>query len=207
VAGELEAEWEQCDVGDRQQVEETARRIAERHPALHLLVNNAGFTARKSFLELEPTGIEELVRTNYLGSVWCLRAFLPLLDAGAPSHVVNVASIAGTVAHGSSGPYSASKHAQLAFSRNVAPVLARRGVRVHTINPGPVQTPGFPQERLLANAWARRFVMWPDQVAARIVQAIERDKAEIVLPKTLRLVGAAQSIFPATLGRIMRRTG
>jgi NAD(P)-dependent dehydrogenase (short-subunit alcohol dehydrogenase family) len=207
VAGEVGAEWEQCDVGDREQVDEVARQIRGRHPALQLLVNNAGFTARKSFLELAPERIEELVRTNYLGGVWCVRAFLPLLEAGAPSDVVNVASVAGTVAYGASGPYSASKHAQLAFSRNVVPKLARYGVRVHTVNPGPVQTPGFPQERLLANPWGRRFVLWPDEVAARIVRAVERDQPEIALPRTLRLAAAAQSLFPATLARIARRTG
>ena len=75
----------------------------------------------------------------------CLRAFLPLLEAGAPSAVVNVASVAGTVSGGPSGPYSAAKHAQVAFSRSLAglapasrphrrpgPLTARRSC------PGPV---------------------------------------------------------------------
>ena len=62
-----------------------------------------------------PERIEEVTRTNYLGGVWCLRAFLPALEAAAPSDVVNVVSVAGTVAAGLGGPYTASKHAQLAL--------------------------------------------------------------------------------------------
>ena len=51
-----------------------------------------------------------------------------------------VSGVSGVVAGPPSGPYSASKHAQLAFSRSVAAELKPRGVRVHTILPGFVET-------------------------------------------------------------------
>ena len=108
VAAEIGAEAEPCDVSDRAQVDEVAVRIAERHPAVGLLVNNAGFTGRRGFLELEPEETEQIVDTVYLGSVWCVRAFLPLLEAERPSDVVNIVSVAGTFSHGASGPYSAA---------------------------------------------------------------------------------------------------
>jgi len=116
VAEELGAEWETCDVGDREAVERLAASVRERHPSIGLLVNNAGIPGRGGFLRATPKRIEEVTRTNYLGGIWCLRAFLPALEATAPSDVVNVVSVAGTVAVGSAGPYTASKHAQLAFS-------------------------------------------------------------------------------------------
>ena len=123
-----------------------AASVRERHPEIGLLVNNAGVAGRGNYLDLPPERIEELIRINYLGSVWCLQAFLPALEAAAPSHLVNVVSVAGTVAV---GPYSASKHAQLAFSRSVARELRPRGIHVHTVNPGFVHTEGFPQDWLL----------------------------------------------------------
>ena len=207
VAAELNAEFEQCDVSDRDQVERVARRVDEAHPAVHLLVNNAGVSERRDFLELSPERIEEVVRINYLGSVWCLRAFLPLLEAGAPSDVVNVVSVAGTIPYGSGGAYTASKHAQLAFSRRLAVEVAPRGIRVHTINPGPVPTPSFPQDRLLRHRLARHWVLSPEEVAQAIVRVVERGGAEIMRPRSLRIVGVAQSLAPATIARVMARWG
>jgi uncharacterized protein len=202
IAAGLGAEAEVCDVSDRAQVEEVAGRITQRHPAVGLLVNNAGFTGRRGFLELEPKEIEQIVDTVYLGSVWCVRAFLPLLEAARPSDVVNVASVAGTFAHGSSGPYTAAKHAQLAFSRGINRELAARGVRVHTVNPGPVETPGFPQRDLLSHRFGRRLVLQPDRVAEAIVRAVERNRAEVVVPRYLRVASALQALAPGTLARL-----
>jgi uncharacterized protein len=201
VAEEIGGEHEVCDVGDREAVWRMAEVIRERHPEVGLLVNNAGIPGRGNFLDLEPERIEELVRINYLGSVWCLLALLPALEAGAPSHVVNVVSVAGTVAI---GPYSASKHAQLAFSRSVARELRPRGVHVHTVNPGFVHTEGFPQDWLLRGRFGR-VVIGPDAVADRIVSAIERDRPEIFVPRWYRAAALAQAIAPGAFRRVGAR--
>lgn len=205
VSRRLGAEAEPCDVGDRAGVEKVAFRIAQRHPAIHLLVNNAGIPAGGGFLEVAPERIEEVTQTNYLGSVWCLRAFLPLLRRGAPSDVVNVASVAGAVVGPTSGPYSASKHAQLAFSRSVAAELAGTGVRVHAVNPGPVPTPGFPQGRAQAGRFSRYLVVQADDVARAIVKALEHDRRELFIPSLFRLAAAAQGIAPGSLSRLAAR--
>jgi uncharacterized protein len=205
VAAEIDGEAEPCDVGDRTQVEEAARRVAARHPAAHLLINNAGIPGRGSFLDVEPERIEAVIRTNYLGSVWCTRAFLPLLEEAAPADVVNVVSVAGLVAHGASGPYSAAKHAQLAFSRAVGPELRQRGVRVHAVCPGPVETAAFPQGNLLERPLAGRMVLQPQQVAEAVLAAVEHDRAGVVLPRYLRLAGVAQALLPVTVGRFASR--
>jgi short-subunit dehydrogenase len=207
TAGEMGAEAEVCDVGEREQIQELARRVGERHPAIHLLVNNAGMAGRRGFLELEPERIQELVRVHYLGSVWCTLAFLPLLEAGAPAHVVNVASIAGTVAYGASGPYAAAKHAQLAFSRSIGVELAPHRIRVLSVNPGPVETPGFPQERLLRRPLTRGLVLSPDQVAERILRALDSSAPEVFARRAYRLAAVAQGLAPATFARVMRRAG
>jgi short-subunit dehydrogenase len=201
AAGEVSGEYAVCDVADRVAVERTAVSLRERHPAVRLLVNNAGIPGRGTFLDLSHEVIENLVRINYLGSVWCLRSFLPALEAGAPSHVVNVVSVAGTVAL---GPYSASKHAQLAFSRSVAAELEPRGVRVLTVNPGFVNTEGFPQEGLLRSR-LRRVVVRPEYVADRIVRAVERDRSEIFVPGWYRSAMLAQAFLPGVVARVGAR--
>jgi len=201
TAAEFGGEYEVCDVADRDAVERMAASVRERHLEIGLLVNNAGVAGRGNYLDLPPERIEELIRVNYLGSVWCLQAFLPALEAAAPSHLVNVVSVAGTVAV---GPYSASKHAQLAFSRSVARELRPRGVHVHTINPGFVHTEGFPQDWLLRGRF-KRVVVGPEYVAERIIRAIERDRAEIFVPRWYRAAAIAQALVPGTFRRLPTR--
>jgi uncharacterized protein len=205
VAAEIGAEAEVCDVSDRAAVAALADRVAARHEALHLLVNNAGIPGRRSFLELSAEQIEEVVRVNYLGGVWCLHAFLRLLEAGAPSAVVNVASVAGTVSGGPSGPYSAAKHAQVAFSRSLAGVLAPRGIRVLTVNPGLTHTDGFPQDRFLAHPVWHRTVVTPERVAGAIVDALARGRGEITVPAYYRAAAMLQGIAPQTVARLASR--
>jgi NAD(P)-dependent dehydrogenase (short-subunit alcohol dehydrogenase family) len=193
-------EHEPCDVGDRAAVDVVAARVLERHPAIDLLVNNAGIAARGSFLTAGPEGIEHVLRVDYLGAVWVALAFLPGLGPG--SHVVNVVSVAGMVA---GGPYSAAKHAQLAFSRSLAVELAPRGVKVHTVNPGFVETPGFPQRSRIRGP-LYRLVPGPDLIAARILDAVDKDKREIVVPRWYRPAAWAQALFPGAVANARART-
>ncbi len=194
-------EHEACDVSDRTAVEAAAERVLERHTRIDLLVNNAGIPARGEFLTLDPERIEAVMRTNYLGSVWCVRSFVPALGKG--SHVVNVISVAGLVAV---GPYSASKHAQLAFSRSVSVELAEHGVSVHTVCPGFVETPGFPQSGRFPLGLGR-LVARPELVAARIIDAIEHDRREIVVPRWYRPAGWLQALTPGLLTRALTLLG
>jgi len=205
VAEEIGGELEVCDVADRGAVEAVAARVLERHPRVHLLVNNAGIPARANFVDGDPQKIEDVMRTNYLGNVWCLRAFLPGLEAAAPSDVVNVVSVAGAVAFPPSGPYSASKHAQLAFSRATAVQLRSRGVRVHTVKPGFVETEGFPQARLPAPL--RRLVVGPERIAAHILDSVERGRGETTVPRYYAAAGILQAVIPNVFARVLSRSG
>jgi short-subunit dehydrogenase len=202
LAQELDGEYEVCDVSDRAAVERVAANVLSRHPQVHLLVNNAGIPGRKGFTKIEPELLEQVLRTNYLGGVWCLRAFLPGLEAAAPeAHVVNIVSVAGTVAFAPSGPYSAAKHAQAAFSRATTAELRPRGIQVHSIYPGFVETEGFPQRTALASRFFRRAVIEVDVVADRVVQAIRKNRREVFIPRWYRVFAIAQVLAPRLIGR------
>jgi uncharacterized protein len=207
LAHELGGEVELCDIGDRKAVAALAARVLERHPAIHLLVNNAGMPARGTFLRADLDLIERVMRVNYLGGVWCVRAFMPGLEAAGATggaHVVNMVSVAGTVSFAPAGGYAASKHAQLAFSRSLAAALRGTGIAVHSILPGFVETEGFPQKNVLRSRLLQRFVIEPEDVAEAVVKAIERGKAETVVPWfPYRLVGIAQAVVPGIVGRFV----
>jgi short-subunit dehydrogenase len=189
-------------VSNRDDVERVATAILERHPQIHLLVNNAGIPARSSFTRIDFDRLENVLRTNYLGGVWALRALLPGLEAAGRSDVVNIVSVAGTVAFPPAGPYSASKHAQLAFSRATAGELRSRGIHVHTVNPGFVETEGFPQATKLRSALFRRLVIEPDQVARHVLKTIKRDRRETFVPAWYRVAALAQAVTPGLVARL-----
>lgn len=211
LAAEIGGEPVVCDVGVRAAVEEAAQLVLERHRVVDLLVNNAGIAARSTFADANLDQVERVLAVNYLGGVWCTRAFLPGLRQaaraargdGRSAHVVNVASVAGTVALARSGPYVAAKHAQVAFSRSLRTSVARQGISVHTVLPGFVETEGFPQAALRAGRRTRWLVTSAEHVAAAIVDAVEKDRAEVTVPWfPYRLVSALQGVAPGVVARM-----
>jgi NAD(P)-dependent dehydrogenase (short-subunit alcohol dehydrogenase family) len=198
LADELGASYEVCDVTDRASLAE----VASRHPTVHLLVNNAGQPGRAGFFDDDAGDrIEEVMRVNYLGSVWTLRAFLPALEAAAPSDVVNIVSVSGAVTMPRSGPYAASKHAQLAFSRAAAAQLRARDIRVHTVKPGFVETPGFPQSWLPRPA--QRLVIGPERIARHVLASLEHEWGETTVPRYYRVAELLQTAVPNLFAKVL----
>ena len=144
-----------CDVAEPGAIEALAARLLEAEGGVDLVVANAGIPGR---FDAVATGREEAAAVsavNYLGLVATVHAFWPGLVASG-GRVVGIASVAGTVATPRGAPYAASKHAALAYLRALGAVAPRHGVGVLVVNPGPVETPGFPQTRVLQRRLARR---------------------------------------------------
>jgi len=203
LAEEIGGDVELCDVADRDAVDAMAERILARHPAIELLVNNAGMPARGSYLTVDLDLIRRVMEVNYLGGVWCTRALLPGLRCAAGSaHVVNLVSVAGTTAFAPAGAYAASKHAQLAFSRSLSSALRGSGVAVHAVLPGFVETEGFPQKSVLKSRLMRRFVIQPPQVAEAVLRSVEKGKAEVTVPWfPYRPISILQALAPGLIAR------
>jgi hypothetical protein len=208
LAEEIDGEVEVCDVSDRTAVAAASARILERHPRVNLLLNGAGILAQGSFADAPLDLVEHALAVNYLGGVWITRGLLEGLRAAAaedePAHVVDVASTGGTIVFTPAAPYSASKHAQVAFSRSLRAALAGTGIEVHTVLPGFVTTPGFPHPTLFSTRVGRRFVVGPDDVARRIVRLVEHGGDEATIPWFPYALGAAaQAVLPSLTARVL----
>jgi short-subunit dehydrogenase len=78
---------------------------------------------------------------------------------------------------------------------------------VHTVNPGFVETEGFPQATTLRSAILRRLVVGPEHIARHVLRAIDRDKRETFVPRWYRAAAVAQALAPALIARLSARSG
>ncbi|HSQ12907.1 MAG TPA: SDR family NAD(P)-dependent oxidoreductase, partial [Candidatus Deferrimicrobium sp.] len=97
-----------CDVSDAEQVQGMIAKIIADYGKIDVLVNNAGIGMRKPFVETAVETIEEIIRINYLGAVYCAHAALPSMIARGRGHIVNISSIAGLIGTLNMGAYCAS---------------------------------------------------------------------------------------------------
>jgi NAD(P)-dependent dehydrogenase (short-subunit alcohol dehydrogenase family) len=173
-----------ADVTDTAAIDALAGRVEREFGACHALINNAGvpggpFRGRAD--------LEDTLRTldvNLHGTFRCLAAFADLLEASAPSRVINVASVAGKLGIGPAG-YAASKFAMVGLSEALALSWAARGITVCQLNPGFIETDGFPQ-RDLKRTPLGRLVGRPEVVAEAIVDALDRGLTERTVPRWYR---------------------
>ena len=175
-----------ADVTDDDQVRALAEHVAEQHGACHLLVNNAGAPGGHQLRDpSDVADIAAVMDVNFMGAVRCMAAFAALLEASAPSQVINVASVAGKIGVGSPG-YSASKFALIGLTEAMGPDWRTRGVVVTQLNPGFIQTEGFPQANLTGSPATRRLVAQPVVVAKAIVAVAKSRAAERTVPRWYR---------------------
>ncbi len=195
----IKAEFFKLDVTEP----DAPKKLVERAGDADLLVNNAGYGKHGPTHEVPLEHATGMVRLNCEALTGIMQAFLPRMIERKRGTILNVASVAGTVAAGTSGLYSAAKHAQVAFSRCVTAELAPRGVRVVTVLPGFAETEGFPQRGVLPRA-LNPLIAEADDVARAIVRAVERDKREIVVPWYYRAAGIGQALLPGLIARVAR---
>jgi NAD(P)-dependent dehydrogenase (short-subunit alcohol dehydrogenase family) len=152
----------QADVSDAEQVGAMYARAREEYGRIDVLFNNAGISPNDDASVLE-TSLEawQRVQDVNLKSVFlCCKYGIPHLLEGDGGSVINTASFVATMGAATSQiSYTASKGGVLALSRELGVELARRGVRVNALCPGPVNTP------LLQELFAKD----PEQAERRLV--------------------------------------
>ena len=193
-----------CDVASDEDVAAAAAETVAAGRGVDLLVANAGVPGRVSVLEADVEAARRVLDVNYLGVVRVTHALWPAVVA-ARGRIVTICSVAGTVAAPQSAPYNASKHAALAWSRALAAAAPRHGVRVLTVNPGPVATAGFPQTRLLTDPLRRRVVIDEEACAAAVVRALDRGRTEVFVPPWWRVPAVVQAVAPGLMARLVAR--
>jgi len=167
----------QGDITDAADLDRLAAAISERGQGLDVLFANAGGGEFATLEEETPQHLADTLNRNVGGTVFTVQKMLPLLNEGAS--IVLTGSSAASRGTPAFGAYAASKAAIRSLGRTWAAELVGRNIRVNTVVPGPVETPGLKglapsgQHQALLDGEAATVPMGrigrPDEVASAVV--------------------------------------
>jgi short-subunit dehydrogenase len=203
LAQELGARVVACDLGDRAEVERLIGQVGE----VDVLVANAALPASGVLMELTQQQIDRMLEVNLRAPVALARGLADPMCSRRRGHMVFISSLAGKAASPASSVYSATKFGLRGFALGLREDLMPYGVGASVVLPGFIRDAGMfadAQVDLPAGVGTRS----PEDVAAAVIRAVERNVAEIsVAPALLRLGSSFAGVAPQLASRASRLLG
>jgi 2-hydroxycyclohexanecarboxyl-CoA dehydrogenase len=184
------------DVTDRDSVASMVERVRGQFGRIDVLVNNAGWDKAELFVDSDPADWDRTIRINLYGLLHTCHVVLPIMAEQGHGSLVNIGSDAGRVGSSGEAVYSATKGGVIAFTKTIAREMARYGVNVNCVSPGPSDTAlfdsvtgGNPKLReALTRAIPFRRLAQPSDVA-NAVAFLASEEAGYITGQTLSVSG------------------
>jgi 2-hydroxycyclohexanecarboxyl-CoA dehydrogenase len=187
------------DVADTDAVVAAVERTEGEVGPIGVLINVAGWDRFVSFVDTTPEFWDRVIAINYRGTLNTVHAVLPRMIERQRGRIVSVASDAARVGSSLESVYAGAKGAVIAFSKSVAREVARYGITVNVVCPGPTDTPlirGMADELgagerfvdALVRAIPMRRLATADDIAPAIV-FLASDGASFITGQTLSVSG------------------
>ncbi len=141
LAGDATVKIYEVDVGDYAAVQNAVARVEAELGPIWVLVNNAGWDKPMPFLKTDQPLWDKIIRINLYGPLNTHHAVAPLMVERGGGRIINIASDAARVGTSDEAVYSACKGGLISFTKSVARELARKGVLLNAVCPGPTNTP------------------------------------------------------------------
>ncbi|MCH4057411.1 SDR family NAD(P)-dependent oxidoreductase [Lapidilactobacillus gannanensis] len=185
------------DLSDLTSLEAAVATIKQATDQINVLVNAAGFGDFELFTDIPVAKIQKMFAVNILGLMILTRELVPLMFAPA-GHIISLGSMAGKLQTPKSAVYAATKAAVIAFSNSLRLELRPLGVKVTTVNPGPVKTDFFAtadqgNQYLAKIAW---LSLDAEHLAQRIVNSFGRNVREINAPWFMEVAARLYPLVP-----------
>jgi len=199
LAGEIGGFASGVDITDYKAVAEAIAGFEKQAGPTDILVNNAGWDQFVPFIDTTPELWDRIIAINLHGPLNMSHVVLKGMAGRGHGRVVNIASDAGRVGSSLEAVYSACKGGIIAFTKTVAREVARRGITLNTVCPGPTDTPllaaaageGERGERMraaLVNAIPMKRVGQPDDIPGAVC-FLASDDAAFITGQTISVSG------------------
>lgn len=129
------------DVTSSDSVQQGLHAVIDELGPVEVLVNCAGWDELKPFLDTDEDFWDRIIEINYKGVLRTVHACLPAMIEARFGRIVNIGSDAGRVGSSLEAVYSGAKGGVIAFTKTIAREVARFGITVNTVCPGPTATP------------------------------------------------------------------
>ena len=183
-----------------------AAAVADWAGPVDVLVGNAGLGWAGGLAEMPADRLETLVSVNVTAHLQLVRLLLPAMLRQRRGHIVLVSSIAGSLGVRDEAVYAATKAAVRIFADSLRYEVRPAGVGVSTIVPGVVDTPFFDRRgRPYERRWPRPVSA--ERVAEAVVNAVEKGKDEVFVPRWLAFPARLQGIAPGLVRSLQSRFG
>jgi NAD(P)-dependent dehydrogenase (short-subunit alcohol dehydrogenase family) len=189
------------DITEQGDLDALAAAISARGNGLDVVFANAGGGEFATLTDETREHLADTFNRNVVGTVFTVQTLLPLLNEGAS--IVLAGSTAASVGTPSFGAYAASKAAIRSFGRTWAAELVDRKIRVNTVIPGPVETPGLKglapsgQEQALLDGEAAKVPMsrlgQPAEIAAAVL-FLASDQSSFMTGAEMFVDGGAEQV-------------
>jgi 2-hydroxycyclohexanecarboxyl-CoA dehydrogenase len=199
VAAEIKGFASGVDITDYDAVGTAIAQFEKDAGPTDVLVNNAGWDKFVNFVDTTPELWDQIIAINLRGPVNMSHVVLKGMVARGHGRVVNIASDAGRVGSSQEAVYSACKGGIIAFTKTVAREVARKGITLNAVCPGPTETPllaaaageGERGERMraaLINAIPMKRVGQPDDIPGAVC-FLASDDAAFITGQTISVSG------------------
>ncbi len=192
-----------ADLSSREDVDRLAREVGE----IDVLIANAALPASGLLTELTQLQIDRMLEVNLRAPIALARVLAPAMVARRSGHMVFISSLSGKAVSPASSIYSATKFGIRGFALALREDLSPHNVGVSAVLPGFISGAGMFADSgvTLPRGVGTRT---PEDVAAGVIRAVERNRAEIeVAPAPLRIAAAFAAVAPGPASTASRRMG
>ena len=207
----------ELDVTDFPAVDQLVRATAQAHGRLDYMFNNAGIAIGGEVRVCQIEDWDSVLNVNLHGVVNGVQAAYPVMLSQGYGHIVNTASMAGLLPMPAAVSYATTKHAVVGLSKSLRVEAASYGVRVSVLCPGFIRTPilyggkygknlqAVPPE--VQEEFIRKYrPMEPAVFAEKVLDALARNKALIIVPGWWRLFWWLSRLSPALESALAQRS-